>query len=320
MKPKNKKSVLILNIILLIIFIPCAVIGIIYRSNSGDTSNKNKDFFHNGKLYFYDYENLLGNYTCTNNLCDYANETIDDDNYALNYYNDNKLDQIEMINNKYAFIIDDDTSNIKENYKGIPIKLYDITGNKVLSTVKAVKNYSVGIENNLFIIQNDSDMWGVISINDVISVVIPYEYNYIGLHKNTANNTNKLESDIFVVYNDSGWKLLSNLNVDLTSTFINPIYDYNATYVITKNNDLYYLNKYDGTQVISYGYKGIKFIGEYVGVLSSSDEFYIVDPTTTQDISSRYPVTTLDQVNYTITDAGLELTINGEVVETISMY
>lgn len=317
MKPKNKKSVLITNIVLLIIFVPCAIVGIINHNNTGDTKNNNRDFYYKGKLYFYDYENLLGTYSCLNNLCDYANETIDDNEYALNYYNDNKVDQIEMINNKYAFIIDSDSNSIGSS---IPIKLYDIESNKVISTIKAVKNYSIGIENNLFIIKNDSNKWGVLSVNDVISLVIPYEYDFIGLHKNTANNTNELESDIFVVYDQNGWKLISNINVDLTSYFSNPIYDYNATYVITKNNDLYYLNNYEGTPVISYGYKDIKFMGEYVGVLSSSNEFYIVNPTTTEDISSRYPVNSMDEVNYSITESGLELSVNGNVVETISVY
>ena len=317
MKPKNKKSVLITNIILLVIFVPCAIVGTLNRTSSGGSSNKNRDFFYKGKLYFYDYENLLGTYSCLNNLCDYANETIDDGEYALNYYDDNKIDQIEMINKQYAFIIDSDSNSIGTS---IPIKLYDIESNKVISTIKAVKNYTVGIENNLFIVKNDSDKWGVLSINDVISVVIPYEYKYIGLHKNTANNIDKLESDIFVVYDDNGWKLVSNLNVDITGYFTNPIYDYNASYVITKNNDSYYLNNLDGTPVISYGYKDIKFMGEYVGVLSLSNEFYIVNPTTTEDISNRYPVNSMDEVNYSITETGLELNINGNVVETISMY
>ena len=319
MKVKNRKSVLIMIIFLMIIFIPAAVIGTTnHLKNGGKSHNKSKDFYHDGKLYFYDYNVLLGNYTCENKICDYAYETVDDDKYSLNTYKDGKVDQIEMINKRYAFIIDTESGNVTDNYADIPIKLYDISTNKVIITLKAVKDYTIGIEGNHYIVQNEEGLWGVISFEDTINSDIPYEYQYIGLHNSTANNSTSLDADTFVVSSSAGWKLISNKNIDLTQTYTNEIYDFNSMYVITKANDLYYINDYQGNLIISYGYKEIDFIGQYFAVLNSDNEFYIIDPVTTLDKSSRYPATALSDIDYYETDEGIAIEVEGSEPEIIN--
>ena len=322
MKPKNKKSVLILNIILLVIFVPLACIGTITHFKNGPTkkkvdSNPNREFYYNGSLYFYDFNNLLGTYECSNDFCNYAYTTNDDKYYELNYLKNDETSQVKLINNKFAFIMDVPGSDVSNGYENVPINVYDIVNGRVLATVKGVKNYGVGIDDDYYIVKNDNDQWGVLQLADTVKSIIPYSYKYIGLHKTLANNSTKLESETFVVLSDSGWKLVSNLNVDLSSEFTMPIYDYNNSYVITKNMENYYLNKIDGELVVSFGYKGIEFMGQYVGVLSSSNEFYVIDPVTTQDVSSRYPVNSMDDVSFVVNGSSIELSISGQQVETI---
>src|SRR5574344_133902 len=316
MKPKNKKSILILIIILMIIIIPCAIWGTyshVTKSSKPVDNNVSKEFHYNGKLYFYNLNNLVGTYTCTGSVCDYAYETIDDDKYALNYHQVSDATQIKLVNDKYAFIVDTDNATVP--YTGSNITLYDITSNRSVGTFKSVKNYSVGLENNQLMLQNADGLWGVIALNDTPSLIIPYSYNYIGVHDIIANNETTLETDMYAVNDTSGWKLINKANADLTSYFKYPIYDYNSKYVILKNNNYYFLYNYQNAPVISFGYNDIKFMGEYVGVLNTNNQFYVINPSTTADVSKRYSVNSMDDVKYDITSSGLTISINDTVME-----
>ena len=317
MQPKNKKSVLILIVVLMIIVIPSSIWGTVNHfmaTNKSDT-NVNKEFHYNNKLYFYNLNNLIGTYNCTNTICDYAYGTIDDSVYALNYHKVTTDEQVKLVNNKYAFIVDTTSSNVP--YKDSKITLYDASSSRNTGTFNAIKNYAVGLENNQFIIQNTEGLWGVVALNDTPSLVVPYSYNFIGVHDVSANNSSSLETDTFVVKDTSGWKLINKQNVDLTGYFSYPIYDYNSKYVAVKNNDYYFLYDYSNNLVISFGYKNIKFMGEYIGVLNSNNQFYVINPTNTAELSKRYVINSLDDVSYTISSTGLSLSINNAVVETI---
>jgi hypothetical protein len=321
MEPTSKKSVLIVILTLMVLIIPAGIFGTYLHFKSAGTSdnNPNRAFHYNNKLYFYNYNNLIGTYNCENTTCDYAYETIDDDSYSLNYYDDNNIDQIKMINNQYAFIIDTANSS-DEYYYDTPIILYDITNQRKIGTYKAVKNYTKGIENNIFIVENTESLWGVLEFGDTNSLIIPYSYNYIGVHNTIANNTDYLEADTFAVKDSSGWKLVNNKNGILTNTpYINDIYDYNNKYIICKNNDFYYLYNYSNALVVSFGYKNLNFIGDYVAALSSTNQFYIYNPTTNMDVSKRYLVNDISDVNYALTASGITITIDGDLKETINI-
>lgn len=317
--PKNKKSVLILIIILMIIVIPSAIWGTVSHITSTAKpveSNSNKDLYYNGKLYFYNLNTLVGTYTCTSSVCDYAYNQMDDSKYMLNYHQVQDDVQIKMINNKYAFIVDSDS--ITAPYTGSKVTLYDITGNRTVGTFTAVKNYGVGLENNEVILQNTEGLWGVIALSDSPSLMVPYVYNYIGVHDIIANNDTALETDSFVVNDASGWKIINKNNVNQTGYYTNPIYDYNSNYVIVYNNGYYFLYDYSNKQVITFGYNKMKFMGEYIGVLNTSNQFYIINPKTTEDISKRYNVNSIDDVTYVVSSSGITISINGTEMETVS--
>lgn len=307
----------------MVIIIPAAGYGTYLHlqngSSTNDTNNPNKEFHYNNKLYFYNYNNLIGTYPCENSICDYAYETIDDTSYALNYYDDKVIDQVKMVNNKYAFIVDTSSSS-DSHYYDTPIILYDIVNQRKIASFKAVKNYTIGIENNIYIVENTDSQWGVLSLGDTTSLLIPYSYNYIGLHNKVANNTTNLEADTFVVKDSTGWKLVNNKNGNLTtSSYTNNIYDFNNKYIICKNNDYYYLYDYNNALVVSFGYKSLAFVGDYVAVLNSANQFYILNPQTNIDMSERYVISSLNDVKYELTSSGITITINGTLKETVKI-
>ena len=313
MKPKNKLSVLITIIVLMVIFIPSAVYGTItHFTSTGIPKNPTYSFYNKGYLYFYQEgtNNLIGTYKCQNKLCDYAYETLDDSNYAFKYYNDNSIDQIELINNKYAFIIDSDGINIEENYSNLPITLYDIINNQIKVTLTAVKNYSVGTTNGYYIARNTSNLWGIIKINNDVKVSVPYQYDYIGISSYMKNNT--LASNTFVVSQNSKWKIIDYKDEARSIEFDNQIVDYNDSYIGIKKEDLSYIYDYNGNQKVLYGFKDMKFYETLVGVMSSANEFYIIDPNTGLDQSKRYKIEDIDVVTYTRNGENIELDINGE--------
>ena len=69
---KNNIGVLIIMIVLLIIALPAAIYGTYMHFQKDSLSNKNKEFYYEGKLFFYDNDTLLGTYTCKSENCGYA--------------------------------------------------------------------------------------------------------------------------------------------------------------------------------------------------------------------------------------------------------
>ena len=100
---KYKKGALIISIILLVITLPLTVMGIIYNKEIKNVDNPSKLFHYDNKLYFYnEVGDLIGNYECNFKNCSYAKQTIDDEEYNINYYKSD-ISDTKLINNRYAF-------------------------------------------------------------------------------------------------------------------------------------------------------------------------------------------------------------------------
>jgi len=310
MKNKNRGT-LILIIIFLSIFSILGIWGAVanfmgVNKEEIEILNTNHEFKFNGKLYFYDGDNEIGTYTCKTSDCDYATLTIDDKDYSLNSYDTENL-KTTLIDNKYAFIDDGG------------IILYDVTKQRKISDYKAIKNYEIPLANNLYILQDVDGLWGVVKLGNVAATVINYEYDFIGCNK-TLNENNELSVDLFAVKDTNGWKIINNNNIIQGKYYLNEIYDYNESYVITKSKDnFYYLNSIDGDQLFSYDFIKLDFISKYVEVINSSNQYYIVDPNTLQEVSRRYNIVSSDDVSSNVTLNGIEITINGILRETVSI-
>lgn len=310
MKVKSKNSVLITIIVLLVIFVPLSIIGTVaHFTDSGLSSGK--QLYRKGYLYFYqDGSNtLLGKYKCFDKICDYAYEFVNDDTIGLNYYNDNSVDKIELVNNKYAFIVD---SKVAPNYyRGVPISLYDVVNDQSKINLNAVKNYTIGIDNDYFIVQNALGKWGVIQLRDEVKSIIPYTYMFIGL-KNNITDSNKIKSDRFVVKDDKGFKIINDKEEALSTYFEGNIIDYNDEYIANKKDDAVYITNYQGSQSIMNSFKNVRFFDKYVGVIDLTGNFSIINPVNGNDLSKKYTIDSFDSVKYSIVDNGIELDINGE--------
>ena len=309
---KNNKGALILIIILLLIFSALSIWGFVANlmgvNKPPEPENIAREFKFNNKLYFYDKLTLVGTYECKTNNCDYATGVIDDEDYSLNYYKDAKKSQITLISNRYAFLVDD----------GSDVILYDVVNSSVVNTFKAVKNYDIGINNNYYILEDLNNKWGVMKIDSTAGIVIDYKYEFIGLHDELAEGTTLLNSDVFVVKDEYGWKLVSNTDINKSSSFINQIYDYNDKYVVTKNSDYYYINSIDsGNLLMTNLFKYTKFIGDYIAVLNSNNEFYLLNPSNLEEVSQKYTINSVSEVTLEEGLNGISISIGGELKEVV---
>ena len=83
------KKTLVVIIVLLVIFVPLAVIGTYRHINNQDDNvviddNPNHEFIYNNKVYFYYNNELINTYPCNN--CSNVVTTINDTEYHTNYY------------------------------------------------------------------------------------------------------------------------------------------------------------------------------------------------------------------------------------------
>lgn len=275
---ERKKGVFLSIIFFLIILIPLTSLSIYYKFFKEPIEENENHLFHfNNKLYFYENDKLLGTYPCQDNSCDYATFSIDDDIYDINYYNEKPLIKSTVINGKYVFIKDQkDEENI--------IVLYDLVDSKVLSKLTLVKNYGIGIENNLFIVKNADNKAGVISLDNTYKVLIPFDYEFIGLNSNI--NDNILYADNFIIKNDDGWGVLSPTGGLLSKYFDDAIYLTNGKYIEIKDGEYFDLYDYEHKQIEkNKNFIKINYYQKYIEFLTSNNVLYYYDYDNSQKLS-----------------------------------
>lgn len=247
---KENKGVLITIIVLLIIFLPLTFLG--YTQNLKTVNNSDKKLHHNGYMWFYDDKGeLLSKYECVRQNCDYAISFIDDDKYKIKYFADGDKGINSVINNKYVFIND-----------GKKVVFYSIENDRIITTYKNMKNYNTSISNNEYFLENYDGLWGSLKVSDDMMVVIPFEYNFIGLSKQ-FNESGKLMSDYYLVSKDNQWYIIDKNNNIVTNKY-SDISDYrvfpnNLAVVTTNNLDIYDNNgNVINTYVMSNEYKDLE--------------------------------------------------------------
>ena len=310
---KYKKGALVISIILLVITLPLTVIGIIYNKEINNVDNPSKLFHYNNKLYFYnEMGDLIGNYECNFKNCSYAKQTIDDEDYSINYYKSD-ISDTKLISNRYAFIAD-----YKDNVS--LINLYDIKDNKSVAMYKSVKNYGVGINNNYYIVAGVTGKYGVIEIsNSEVKTILPFTYDFIGLQNDVDLETNKISSDTFIVKKDNTWFLTDVNEAIFTEKMLNPIVAFDTKTFITKN-DNYNLYNYNGTFRLNGSYKYLNYISKYIEVKDINNNYYILDGNTLSIVSNTFTTNDESVIETTVnSDNKLEIKIDNEVKQTIDI-
>lgn len=326
---ENRKAALIVIILLLVISVPCSIFGIVYKyvflnrpAEIETTKRPNEEFFQNGVLNFYEYGELLGQYTCKNpqGYCGWAYETNDDDTYSLRYYNDNSIDTIFLVSNRYAFILD--VEEEKENYKDDNIILYDVLSKKEVGIYKGVKDYSIGINNNYYIVQDENSKWGVIQLTkDGMTETIPFEYDYIGLQEKLDSQSSKIVSNVFAVLKNKEWYLIDLSNSQLSKPVTTPIISYNNDSMIVNYYSKESLFNLQGIiQLNGQSYNHIEYVKQYVGYIDNDNNFSVIDYNNDNNLITKdlYPVNNYKDIELrTNDDENIDIYISGEFKETV---
>lgn len=303
MIPKNKTISLVIAIIFLVISLPLAIYGTYYHFTNL-TPKSTCDLKLNESFC----------YTCTNKdgYCNYAYNYVDDANYKLNYYNTAINNRVKLNNNYYAFITDD--SNIDTTFNNDNTYLYNIA-NATKTKIAGVKNYGIGIDNNYVIVKNNDLKWGVLEIGENISIAIPYEYDYIGLHNElTPNNT--LVSNTYVVLKNNKWFLIDNTNATKTIEYSYPIYDYNNTYVALVVDNKYQVISYSGDLLSYNNFDKVLFYNNYLAVVFNN-LLYVYDLNTKIPITTDFNVVDTDIFSFSLNNNHTVLKLNEEIIATL---
>ena len=318
---KQTKIAFRIIIIGLIVFIPLSISSLVLKITGfnlvKEEINPNNDMYYNNKIWFYnESKELLAKYTCKNQSCKLATNTLDDENYSINSYREGKDEEIKPIDNKYAFIKD-----------GKQIVLFDISNNEVNKSFEAInaesiKNYSIGISDNYFIISKNGK-YGVVKLDKGLVIVLPFKYEFIGLIGN-INDDNMIYSDYFVVKEDNNYKLIDKNQVEYTSNIFGEITDFYNKFLIIKNDDRYYLTGFNGEIYKDYGgsfdneFKKLTFTDNYVNCLTIDDTFYVFDSRYDSIVSKEYHIGINDTYKTRLNEQlKLEIYINDILEETI---
>lgn len=255
---KSKIYSLVVIILLLVIFLPLTVFGYIYKQNHKVEENPNHEMYYKGSIWFYDEDdNYLSKYICQTEICELAKPTIDDDNYELNYYKDGTIESILPISNKYAFIRDGDYIN-----------LYEFNINKTIQNYLAIKTYNIKLSDDIYVLQNKDNMWGVLYVKENINVILPFEYNYIGI-KNDIDKDGILVVKNYVALKDDKWNII-NSNGESVIEFDEPIIDYTNRYIFTKNDNIKIYNYSKDLLISNLKIDNYILLDDFVGIVSNN--------------------------------------------------
>lgn len=313
---QNKKITFVIIIILLIVFVPLAIFSttLHLQNKKQSIDNPNHEFLYNGKLYFYKNDELLGNYVCEEtDYCDYAIARMNS-TYPLMEPKQTKNEKLSLIENRYAFLMDTTTTLLNT----AEIILFDIETNKEIGRYTEVKNYGVGIDNTIYLVKNKEGLWGAIEFKDGANLIIPYNYDYIGLVDQKEEN-GTISSSLFAVLKDKTWYLIDSNNNKVTDSFQNEIVSYNKEYVIVSNGTSMQLLNYTGRNRLFGDYKYLNFCGKYIAIVDNSDVFYLFDIENNQEIGNRHNVKNPNELNFEIVNNRARVSLAGELIENIAI-
>lgn len=306
---ENKKSVFVTIVILLCIFIPLSIVGLLGKQNiSPLEENPNHDTYFDGYIWFYNKnDEFLSKYECLTEICEYTSPTIDDNTYGINYHKNGTMDKVDLVNDKYTFITD-----------GSAIYLYGANTGKTLQTYKAVKNYNSKLEGNAYIVQNSNGEWGVLSLGETLLSILPFEYSFIGLLDN-INEDGTINTDRFIVQKDTKWYIVDNKNSAISGYIDEPIIDYTDDYIFSKNNNKIRIHSYENTEYLTtFNIKDYIIEDKYIGIVTES--FLLIYENLNNEYIKSVTLTDANsKVDLEKTEEKLNIKVNDSVVESIEL-
>ncbi len=232
----NQKVIYIIIVVLLVIFSIMTIYGAYLKIfNISTIDNPEMKSVYEGKLYFYNNEELLGTYTCKSEDCKFPNATY----------------------GNYAFISDNDK-----------YYLYDFVSGNDITTIDDIKYLDDNLSEK-YLIGLVSDKYGVFDL-DKMKVVVPFVYQDIIMQKDATEFLVQDDSGQYLVNNENEsitdtYEEIYTYNdrfIISTEDEYYKIYDYNGLeYLWSYNiNDLYITENYFviTTNLATYIYEDIE--------------------------------------------------------------
>lgn len=273
-------------------------------------------FFYNGKLYFYNEEDiLLGTYTCKNpdGYCGYASASVQG-TYALDEYKETSETELGIISNRFVFLKDTKTDELTSSNA----ILYDLETKMIMNTYKEIKNYGIGINDNYYILKNANDLYGVVAFHDGVNLKLPFQYEYIGLANHKDTETEKIDATAFAVLLNGHWQLIDSNQAQFTSELPDAIVAYNGEYIVLTDTSKMYMMNYD-QDILLDNYKYINFYNKYLTIIDMNNQFYLYNFREGMKVSNSYNVNSIEDVTLSTIENKIVLTIQGEEKETIAI-
>lgn len=210
--------------------------------------------------------------------------------YKCKYANCQILNGTKVINEKFVFIVDGE-----EN-----VVLFDITTKEIVQTYK-----SVSLSGNYFVVKNSSDVYGVISVEDKVNELIPFEFTYIDYVS---------KNDNYILTKHSSSYVADNKGHAITLTYNAQIMDYNELYIITKTTaEEYHIfnfnNRTELTEYVNSKRLFIELVKDYVGVLTDDYKYQLHDFRNGNKLITEYQLTNKPVKVHAVINSNNELEI-----------
>lgn len=305
------KKTLVVIIVLLVIFVPLAVMGTyqhITKEKQEIAENVNHEFIFNNRVYFYVDDNLVGTYECSN--CATVEPIVDDENYHTNYYKYGTLDFDEILSPSLAMF--------KEGDK---IIVYNIVLNMKLNVLyDAIKTYGVKNSNNLILAQNGSS-WQALTLNETgLVTAISGTYDYIGIPSHIIDDV--LDSSKVIVKSGNNWQIIDVNNNESIVLSNQEIVDFNDNYYVVYSDAYRIYNASNNMEVLdNVVKKHVAMIGDYILIVTDTKvtdtNNLLVYENNNLNTFETYPLPAFEDIYFTITDNNLNVILDGNLQESM---
>ena len=307
------KKTLVVIIVLLVIFVPLAVMGTyqhITKEEQEIAENVNHEFIFNNRVYFYVDDNLVGTYECSN--CATVEPIVDDENYHTNYYKYGTLDFDEILSPSLAMF--------KEGDK---IIVYNIVLNMKLNVLyDAIKTYGVKNSNNLILAQNGSS-WQALTLNETgLVTAISGTYDYIGIPSHIIDDV--LDSSKVIVKSGNNWQIIDVNNNESIVLSNQEIVDFNDNYYVVYSDAYRIYNASNNMEVLdNVVKKHVAMIGDYILIVTDTKvtdtNNLLVYENNNLNTFETYTLPAFEDIYFTITDNNLNVILDGNLQESIAL-
>ncbi len=196
-------------------------------------------YYKDGTLHLLNSNlNEIGTYPCSNkdeNLCyvayNYYRDNFDAD-LVLNEDQTEKQQRMPIINNDYVFIFDN------ANETDHDIVLYSLQDANIIDVYLDAKAY----DDHYVAVQNKSNKYGLLKIDENVEQFIPSSYEYLG----------KLDSEDYLVAKDSrSYFIIDISNKKVSKDIIGEIKSYSKDLIVSYVDQSYHVYDYDGNLLAS---------------------------------------------------------------------